>query len=61
MDLNQNIQEDITRRWTKLTKECYSIGCICDNCNFIPQNYKSVCKVKNYVLALYRKFGKPKV
>ena len=59
MNLSQPIQVELTRRWTNLTKECYSINCICKNCSFIPQQYKSICKVKNYVLALYRKFGKP--
>lgn len=47
------------RRWTKLAKECYSINCICEKCSFIPEDLKKRCFVKSYVLALYRKFGKP--
>lgn len=46
--------------WTKLAKECYSINCICKNCSFIPEDLKQYCKAKTYVLATYKKFGKPK-
>ena len=53
-------QKDSLRRWNKLTKECYSINCDCSNCDFIPDCFKSICKVKYYVLALYKKFGEPK-
>lgn len=60
MNVYRPVQKDTTRRWTKLAVECYSINCICSNCSFIPDKYKSICQVKNYVLELYRKFGKPK-
>ena len=54
-------QKDITRRWTKLTKECYNIKSNCIICDFVPTRLKSLCKVKYYVTALYKKFGKPKM
>ena len=53
-------QEGNLTHWTNLAKECYSISCICQKCDFIPEDFKKVCMVKNYVLALYKKFGEPK-
>lgn len=48
------------RNWTRLTKECYSINCMCDYCTFVPEDLKEKCRVKTYVVATYKKFGKPK-
>ena len=48
------------KRWTKLARECYSISCICEECSFIPTDIKKRCKMKQYVLELYKKFGGPK-
>lgn len=47
------------RRWTNLTKECYGINCICENCSYIPEDLKDRCQAKSYVLKLFAKFGKP--
>lgn len=59
--LKHELQESNLGHWTKLTAECYSIGCMCSICTFVPEdirrNYK--CKAKDYALELYRRFGKP--
>lgn len=51
------------RRWTRLAKDCYSIGCNCNNCKFhsIVENLESTnkCLVKGHVIELVRKFGIP--
>ena len=45
--------------WTRLAKECYSIGCNCMICNVIPQDIKLQCQMKRKVLELVRLYGKP--
>lgn len=45
------------RRWTKTSIECLNNHCICDNC-YLSKIIKN-CHMKNNVLALYSKLGKP--
>lgn len=46
------------RRWTKAAVYCYERGCLCRDC-FYKNIMESECQMKDTVLALYRKFGKP--
>ena len=48
----------IMRRWTPMATDCYKIGCRCSICK-IPLFIESKCRMKNAVLELVRKFGKP--
>lgn len=57
---NFRVQKDNLRCWSKLAKECYSINSNCSECDFIPERFKNICKVKYYVPKLREKFGKPK-
>lgn len=47
------------KRWTKAAIYCYERDCICSDC-FYKRVMESECQMKDTVLALYRKFGKPK-
>jgi hypothetical protein len=51
-------KSDLT--WTKTAKECYLIGCRCDQCN-LPRLLESEgkCRMKPVVLELVRRYGKP--
>lgn len=57
---NFKIQKANITHWTKLSMECYSINSNCSKCEFIPQRFKTICKVKYYVPYLYNIFGEPK-
>lgn len=46
-------------KWTGLTAQCYKRNCICAGCELIPEDLKSQCLVKSYVLINYRRYGKP--
>ena len=48
---------DMVYRWTQAAKECYDRGCVCYGCYYSTFNYR--CIMKQTVLALVRKFGKP--
>lgn len=63
MDLKflRYIPKENLKKWTKLTLYCYKLNCICKDCDYFPEDYKKICKVKLQVLLLYRKFGKPKI
>lgn len=60
LELLNYIPEENIKKWTNLTKYCYNIGCVCNNCEYFPEYFKRKCKVKLHVLLLYRKLGKPK-
>ena len=45
------------RRWTDSAIECYKRGCRCSGCT-IKQIYPQ-CRMKNSVIQLVAKFGKP--
>ena len=59
---NLSCSESICRNWTPAAEECYSLGCNCSKCNvyrfyFSGSSFK--CKMKEIVIELVRKFGKP--
>ena len=48
-----------TFRWNTEAVECYQRNCICDGC-YIKKQYPNVqCKMKEYVLEVYKRKGKP--
>ena len=47
------------RRWTRQSVDCYYNGLQCKFCT-LPDDIKAQCKMKPVVLALVKKFGKPK-
>lgn len=56
MNLYINLPE--LRRWTVSAAYCYKRGCICRGCLY-KEALETKCYMKETVLALYRKFGKP--
>ena len=61
---NVSCSETISKSWTPSAIDCYSIGCNCKKCNlykmfFIKSDYK--CMMKNTVIELVRKLGKPQI
>lgn len=46
------------RRWTQSARDCYFRGCICSGCP-IYEILETKCRMKQTVLELVRKFGKP--
>jgi len=59
---NVSCSETICKNWTPAAKDCYFIGCNCSNCNiykiyFSENNFK--CRMKEIVIELVRKYGKP--
>lgn len=46
-------------KWTDAAIHCYERGCICRGCLFNKMIGKS-CRMKESVLGLVKKFGKPK-
>ena len=44
--------------WTKLAKECYQNGLVCNLCT-LPSDIKKQCKMKPVVIELVKKLGKP--
>lgn len=47
------------RRWTSSAKECYQRHCICEGCKIVPPEFNQICKIKEFVIASYKKFGMP--
>lgn len=47
------------RRWTTSAKQCYLIGANCDKCKIVPDDFKSKCRMKDSIVGLTEKFGKP--
>ena len=61
---NVSCSETVSKIWTQTAKDCYSIGCNCSKCNlykiiFSKSVYK--CQMKNIVIELVRKIGKPQL
>ena len=61
---NVSCSETICKNWTPTAEECYYLGCNCNKCSihkfyFSDSNYK--CRMKETVIELVRKFGKPDV
>lgn len=48
------------RSWTESAIECYKNKLMCKFCT-IPDDLKCRCKMKPYVLELFKKFGKPEI
>lgn len=46
-------------RWSKGAIQCYNIGCRCSICNIVPLWFKDKCRMKESVIELVKKFGKP--
>lgn len=45
--------------WSVSAVDCYELGCNCSKCNIIPQDMKKECQMKETVLELVRRYGKP--
>ena len=59
---NVSCSETICKNWTPTAKECYQLGCNCSKCNLYKIYFtKSLfkCKMKETVIELVRKYGKP--
>jgi len=61
---NVSCSETLNKKWTQSAIDCYSIGCMCTKCNlykvfFSTRNLK--CRMKETVIELVRKIGKPEV
>lgn len=56
MNLTKKLPE--LRRWTVLAVYCYKRHCVCKDCLY-KGILETECYMKETVLALYRKFGKP--
>ncbi len=61
---NVSCSETICKNWTPAAEECYFLGCNCSKCNvykfyFSGSNFK--CRMKEIVIELVRKYGKPVV
>ena len=59
---NVSCSETNTKTWTQSAIDCYNLGCNCSLCNinklyFSKSVYK--CMMKNTVIELVRKLGKP--
>ena len=52
------VNENILRGWTQAAIDCYNIGCNCSKC-IIKKSILSECCMKQTVILLVKKFGKP--
>ena len=54
--------ETTSKNWTPTAIDCYSIGCNCSRCGIYKiyfKNSRYKCKMKDVVIELVRRFGKP--
>ena len=59
---NVSCSETISKNWTPTAIDCYSIGCSCSKCNLYKiyfENNIFQCQMKQIVIELVRKYGKP--
>lgn len=59
---NVSCCETNSKKWTPTAIECYLLGCNCSKCNINKIYFKDSifkCKMKDTVIELVRKFGKP--
>ena len=59
---NVSCSETISKNWTPTAIDCFSIGCICSKCNLYKLYFKNnifKCQMKQTVIELVRKYGKP--
>ena len=59
---NVSCSETISKNWTETAVDCYKLGCNCSKCNlykiyFVHNVFK--CKMKETVIELVRRLGKP--
>lgn len=45
--------------WSDAAVSCYEIGCTCSWCGIVPGDMKKFCKMKDTVMELVRRYGKP--
>lgn len=57
MKVNVHISENNQRRWSKSAIDCLNNHCVCGTCPLSDKVYN--CMMKEHVLALYKKFGRP--
>lgn len=55
----KNISKDCIKSWTTLAKQCYFIGGDCKKCYVIPKDIKKQCRMKECIILLTTKLGKP--
>ena len=61
---NVSCSETSTKKWTQSAIDCYAIGCNCSKCGLNKKFFsKSIyrCQMKNTVIELVRKLGKPQM
>ena len=59
---NVSCSETICKKWTPTAIDCYLLGCDCLKCNLYKiyfYNQTQKCQMKNVVIELVRRFGKP--
>ena len=59
---NVSCSETISKKWTQSAIECYLIGCNCSKCTLNKLYFSNSifkCKMKEVVIELVRKIGKP--
>ncbi len=59
---NVSCSETVSKNWTPTAIDCYKLGCSCYKCNlykiyFADSIFK--CKMKETVIELVRKIGRP--
>lgn len=55
----RKISKEVIRFWTKSAKQCYLIGGMCEKCTVLPEDLKEQCRMKECVILLVEKLGKP--
>lgn len=59
---NVSCSETTSQNWTQSAIDCFEIGCVCSKCNLYKtffQNSIFRCRMKESVIELVRKFGRP--
>lgn len=59
---NVSCSETTSKNWTPTAIDCYNIGCNCSKCSIYKiffSNSFNKCQMKNTVIELVRKLGKP--
>lgn len=59
---NVSCCETTSKRWTPTAIECYTLGCNCSKCNLYKIYFSQSifkCKMKDTVIELVRKIGRP--
>lgn len=57
MKLYYSVAENNKQRWTRTAVECLNNHCICGRCQLLDIVYN--CHMKETVLELYKKYGRP--